>query len=322
MINRSNLEAACQELGFDRLAALPAGDIPPLLARWKADVEKRGGQGSLSVDPRQQQPWCRSVLLLSYPYFLFSQYPEDCAQISGYYFASQRAHAASGQLALRLQSLGIRAERAGLPIKPLAAACGLGTYGRNGVIVREEGLILLQAIAVDAPLDAPPLPPAFSSCGCMAGCESRAQCEALCPMGALRHGEVDVSRCLRNHMMRGTPLPDFLRNQMGMRLIGCDECTRPHNRKNVELPADYQELFHLEALLDPSSLNAHLPRIAQYLGENYANRNRLLAQAILAAANSPVPGRYRRHFEILKDHASPAVAQHALWALAAKQRTP
>jgi epoxyqueuosine reductase QueG len=110
--------------------------------------------------------------------------------------------------------------------KPLAAASGLGAYGRNGLIIARGagsacvlGVLCLPFRAVGAP---EPEPPALHEA--CAGCAS---CLEACPTGALGLGVgPDLSICIQAWASREGDIPAAVREGWGDRVYGCDACLR------------------------------------------------------------------------------------------------
>jgi len=149
------------------------------------------------------------------------------------------------------------------------------------------------------------------------GCGSCKRCMEKCPTGAITPEGFRRDKCLRNYMINGKPIPEDMRHYYGVHggayaVIGCDVCQRacPYNAA-----FKYQEgveIFSLTELLECN--DDTLKRFAELYGSNYAIKNRIIAQALLAAGNSgdvsliPV-------IEKLTKSLSPTVAEHARWAI-------
>lgn len=149
-------------------------------------------------------------------------------------------------------------------------------------------------------------------------CAACKRCMAACPTGAITENGFIKERCIRFHMMNGKPMPEDMRRHIGREngargVLGCDICQRvcPANAERETLRRQ-EDAFTLKELLfcDKNTL----ARFGALYGVNYAIRNRIIAQAALAAAN-------RKQTELigdvraLADSPSPAVAAHAAWAL-------
>ncbi len=120
-----------------------------------------------------------------------------------------------------------------IPEKPLLAASGVGSYGKNGLLI-VPGLgslfviagCLLPVRAVTEPFRPPCGEPGFLPCG---SCE---RCMAACPVGAIvEPGVVDPGRCLQGLAEKPILLASDVMERWGCRLYGCQDCQSacPHN---------------------------------------------------------------------------------------------
>lgn len=254
----------------------------------------------------------KSALLMATPLDVFSDWPEGYAEVSAYYFQSQRAHEAMRNVAETLRAKGVWVEtKHALRLKPLGQAAGLGLTGRNTLLRNNRwgSSFTMRALLTDVePQEGTLEGFAAHPCG-----ECR-RCVDACPTKALSLDKgFTRALCLRHHMMSGEVVPEAMRKAMGMRLLGCEICQRacPHNAGARAVPPD-AEPFALNTLL---RLNAEdLLRIARRIGSNEARKERLLAQTALVAGNS-VDGTYAEALEALLTHPREAVRVHARWAL-------
>ncbi len=298
------LSARC---GFSRAALLPAR----VLAEYRPNEEAvRHGIGN---DPFALLKGARSVLVVAMPFAFHTPWPTGSAEVSAYYFASQRAHMAIRRLCGELLALGVSADvRQELPLKLLGRDAGLGAIGRNSLLLHAKwgSCFTLRSLVTDLepPDEKPQAPPQAFPCG-----ECRA-CVKACPTGALDgSGNLDTALCLRARMLSGEVVPEALRAPMGVKLLGCEVCQRVCP-KNARIPSvsPQAEPFSLDRLLrgEKSDLDA----VALTIGPNQARKERIQAQAALAAGNS-LDRRHLPVLEALSHHARPAVAEHARWAI-------
>lgn len=246
-------------------------------------------------------------LITVYPY-LFSQTHSD-ARISSYYFASQRSYRLLCGLAQKLCDMGIPARRDdSVPLKPLALQAGLGVLGRNSLVIhpRFGSQIVLGCLLLDTDMEIPE-PQEIRRC------EDCGLCRSACPAGALdRFAEVDLSRCLRLRMLSGQPYPVQQRELLGNRLLGCDDCQLccPHNAGRTKPGSEAEPSLY--ALL--SGDKATFQKLKADIGPNTARKKRILAQALLCAAEKNDPGIRPLVTPYLND-ADETVREHAAWCL-------
>ena len=126
-------------------------------------------------------------------------------------------------LVAELESTGARAEALSddsrLVDRAVAVRTGIGWWGRSTmVLIPGSGpWVLLGSVATDALLDVDE--PMVRTCGtCTA-------CIPACPTGAiLDDGVLDVRLCLAHHLQSSGVIPEDLREAVGDRLYGCDDC--------------------------------------------------------------------------------------------------
>jgi len=303
---KEQLTALARELGF---AACAFASLTPVDQEGTLHPQA----ASLAGDARSLMPDAKCVMLCAMPYSPFRA-EKGQAHIDAYYIASNAAHGAVQLLARRIEeALPVRA-LASPPvfIKPLAVRSGLGEFGRSGLVsVGQYGTrVSLQVILLDADIETHDHAEKSLSSLC-ARCNA---CVNACPTGALDGtGRVDITRCLRAQP-EGAPYPESMRSRLGSSLLGCDICQRvcPGNEKMERMrEKSDQSAFALEELLACSSET--LARFGELYGRNYAIRNRIIAQALLAAGNSGNMA-YLPQIEALTASPSPLVREHAQWA--------
>jgi len=92
---------------------------------------------------------------------------------------------------------------------------------------------------------------------------------------------------MRTFMVNAVIPNDETARQMNGAFWGCDICQRicPMNRKDVTpMPNALKKLLKIDDFL--KSPEKHSKALAGYIGENYADKNRLLALCLSAAGNS------------------------------------
>jgi epoxyqueuosine reductase len=137
-------------------------------------------------------------------------------------------------------------------------------------------------------------------------------CEAACPTNALEGGVFHRERCLRNWQVSGQIYPVLVREKMGNRLIGCDECQRccPHNQmpegETHPIPVPLEEILN-----NPKAAAIELRK---YIGATITMFNRLLGGACIVAGCTGRSDLLPRLKELTVSP-SEAVATHARWAV-------
>ena len=253
-----------------------------------------------------------SVVIALWSYEAEARPAEDEAWIHPYYDASQRAYLAARAVVQATEGVQLRDD---IRIKPIFARLPGFSQGHNTLSYAEGcgSRFHVQIMAT-----AEPLPPTHTledaphplHCG-----ECR-RCVEACPTGAIREDGFHRERCLRNWMMSGKPVPLEAR-AMGNRLIGCDDCQRCCP-KNPEPMGEPRAPVLLRNLLEhPGDACAEL---RERIGANLSIPNRVLSQACLIAGStgrkdlSPL-------LEVLTNHPSETVREHASWALK-QMKTP
>lgn len=250
-----------------------------------------------------------SIILALWPYEAQRETTSEGAQIHPYYYASQKAYEAAAAIAKQCAEGGA-ALRDDIRVKPIFARLPGFTQGRNTLsYVEEYG----SRFHVQIMTTAGKLPPThhLQEQEHELHCGQCRRCIDACPTNALENGIFHRERCLRNWMMNGQPVPEQIRAKMGNMLIGCDICQRvcPHNTAPAGEPAD---AVALSKLLSLPKETAHSLR--PLIGANLSIPNRVLSQACLLAGCSGNPA-YLPQLEVLQKHPSPAVAEHAEWAV-------
>ncbi|MDR0897087.1 MAG: hypothetical protein LBN04_04450 [Oscillospiraceae bacterium] len=291
--------------GFARAVWLPAERLKGY------EPNREATRQGIVDDPRQLLSGARSVLVAAMPFAWFSPWPKGHAEVSAFYFLSQRAHKAIAEWAEALRAEGVSVDaRQLLPAKMLGKLAGFGTIGRNTLLRNDEwgSCFTLRTLVTDREPDAAIDPLPARDCG---DCRC---CVEACPTGALDgKGNLNTERCLRAHMMNGEVTPPDLRKPMGSRLLGCEICQRvcPHNARVPQI-APPCEPFRLAKLLN--GRRADLDAVGEAIGWNEARLQRVQAQSALIAGNSG-DASHREALQALRNHPRPAVSEHAAWAL-------
>ena len=315
-MNESELRALAERHGFARIALC----APEPFARWAgARAHAHRTAQHLSAEPLEIAPWARAICVAALPYPLYR--PRDGVSVAAYYVEYNAAHARGEEFVRELNARGVTALALEIPAKPAAERAGLGRYGKNGLIQIPGlgGCVMLRCIALGAGFEPAGTYPGGDDAA-PADCGACRRCIDACPSGALSEAGFDFTRCLRAHMMQGTPAPEAMRAPMGGRLLGCEECLRacPHNARALERalepPEALRRVLDIARVLDPDTRAEYMREYGALLGYNYAVTNRVLSQAVLVAANLGMT-ELRGLIEPLADSPSEAVREHARWAL-------
>lgn len=248
---------------------------------------------------------------------LLKSYAPCDGTVDAFYVAKNEAYAAVQQLMGKLEAENIKTWLlSNLSLKPIATRQNILARGRNTINYHAlfgskfcMELIGLDVVASGEDSHVPCATLDCAECG---------RCVQACPGGAITAEGFVKEKCIRFYMMSGKPMPEHLRPYIGAKggsyaVIGCDVCQRvcPGNRQAESGRRDAETGFSLEELLTCS--DDTLQRFGAMYGRNYAIRNRILAQAVLAAGNSGET-RYLPLIRQLKASPSALVREHAEWA--------
>ena len=173
----------------------------------------------------------------------------------------------------------------------------------------------MELLGLSAEVEAAPADPCYDQD--QLPCASCGKCAQACPGGAITSKGFIKERCIRYYMLSGKPMPEPLRPYIGIEngaraIVGCDICQRvcPANRQ-IEKQRTLEDDFTLADMLrcDQQTLS----KFAELYGRNYAIRNRIIAQALLAAGNTGDPA-YLEQIKPYLQSNSALVADHARWA--------
>lgn len=204
-----------------------------------------------------------------------------------------------------------------LPLKPMCRRLPAFGTGRNTLnyLPAIGSRFCLELLGFSEDVGATPMQPYAAE---TLPCAQCMRCAAACPTGAITARGFVRERCIRHHMLSGKPMPEEMRVLIGSEggargILGCDICQRvcPANAAVEKERVDTDE-FQLSELLACSSDT--LQRFAALYGRNYAIRNRILAQAVLAAYN--LEGScFANILRTLISSPSAPVVEHATWAM-------
>jgi epoxyqueuosine reductase len=200
--------------------------------------------------------------------------------------------------------------------KPLAAAAGLGWQGKHTNLVSRNlgSWLFLGAILTDA--DLPADSPEEDHCG---SCRA---CLDVCPTGAFPAPyQLDARRCVSYLTIEHAgPIPRALREPMGNRVYGCDDCLAVCPWNKFAVAAREAKLAAREDLLAPPL--ADLVRLDDagfrmlFAGSpvKRIGRDRFVRNVLVAIGNGGDSGFSDAVAGLLGD-AAPVVRGAAVWAL-------
>lgn len=323
---------AVYELGLDRLVAMGVCDAEPFTeVREELERRKQSGQAAsltftynrpeVSTDVRASFPWAERIVVGAVSYVPASGSPGERAPGRGRVarFATEDHYAplrsALSDIAAELTRRGRYAEVLvddnRLVDRAAAVRAGLGWWGKSTMVLapRFGPWILLGSVVTDARLQVSE--PMERTCGtCVA-------CIPACPTGAIvGPGVIDARLCLAAILQAPGPIPTELREAVGDRVYGCDDCLDacPPGERWLAAATEQKGRVSLTRLLtaDDDELLAefdhfYIPR----RDPDYLRRN-----ALVALGNTPGPGAEALIASYL-DHPSELLREHASWALAA-----
>jgi epoxyqueuosine reductase len=334
---RRLIERAAAESGFDAVGVVAPDAIPLAPARlagfvhagfhgsmdWLAETLHRRG------DPRVLWPEVRSIIMLAMNYgpdedpLAILGHPELGA-ISAYARNRDYHDVVKGRLKTVAQKLAsasgkevkVFVDTAPVMEKPLAEAAGLGWQGKHtNLVSRSRGSwLFLGSIFSAAELDRDT--PEADHCG---SCRA---CLDICPTDAFPAPyRLDARRCISYLTIENKgPIPRELREKIGNRIYGCDDCLAVCPWNKFARTATEAKLAARDDLRGPA--------LGELLGLDDAafrtlfagspvkriGRNRFLRNVLIAAGNSGRPELVPACLPLLDDP-SPLVRGAAVWAL-------
>ena len=251
-----------------------------------------------------------SLLLAIWPYEAEAMPGHGEAWIHPYYYSSQQAYRRADDIAKAYAQEGVL-WRDDVLVKPILARLEGFAQGRNTLSYTKEfgSRFHVQMLSTKEKL-VPTHHLQEEKHGLQCGDCHR--CEAACPTNALEGGIFHRERCLRNWQVSGQIYPENVRDKMGNRLIGCDECQRccPHNHAPegpiLPIPVTLEEILY-----SPKTAAIELRK---YIGATITMFNRVLGGACIVSGCTGRKDLLPRLIE-LTESPSEAVATHAKWAV-------
>jgi epoxyqueuosine reductase len=323
----TELSGIAEEAGA---AGVGFGSIEPFseARRHLDDMVESGRSGGLgftlrdpavSSDLASSFAWASSYVTAAHAYLPGAGTPSEEAPGTGRIarFATEDHYAPLRRLleemAARLRSAGYRAEVLcddnRLVDRAAAIRSGVGWSGKSSMVLMPGAgpWTLFGSVVTDAALAS--TPPMVRDCGT---CDA---CIPACPTGAIvAPGVLDARRCLAAVLQSPGAIPVELRDAVGDRVYGCDECLDvcpPGSRllERSDLHEGRIDLVAWIATADRPLRNRWRHFFVPRNQARYLRRN-----AIVALGNSGT----RQHVSILGGllgHPDPLLRSHAAWAL-------
>lgn len=276
------------------------------------------GDPERSTDIRRSFPWAESLLVAGYSYLPESGTPSPQEPNHGRVarFATED-HYRPLRVALSaavevLRTAGFRAELVvddnRLVDRAAAVRAGVGWWGKNSMVLSPASgpWMLLGSVVTDTVLE--PTPPMVRDCGTCSACLP------ACPTGALvAPGVLDARICLAHILQAPGWIPAHLRDSVGDRIYGCDDCLDacPPGGKLLQIaPVKPRlDLLGLLALDDEELLGRFDHFYVPRRRANYLRRNMLVA---LGNSGDARASRVLMEYLVCDD---PMLRAHAAWAL-------
>ncbi|MBG6117916.1 MULTISPECIES: tRNA epoxyqueuosine(34) reductase QueG [unclassified Sphingobium] len=334
----TRLKVQAASLGFAACAIAPADVAPQAgkrLGEWldaghHGDMlwmEERAGQRG---SPRGLWPDVRSVVMLGMSYapgrdpLALADVPDRArisvyAQGKDYHDVVKKGLKSLARWLVEQQpgALKVFVDTAPVMEKPLAQGAGLGWQGKHSNLVsRQHGSwLFLGAIYTEIALK--PDAPEVDHCG------SCTACQTACPTDAFPSPYVvDARRCISYLTIEHKgPIPHELREGIGNRIYGCDDCLAvcPWNKFADQAAANKAFVGRAElaapAIADLLALDdAAFREIFSGSPIKRIGRNRMVRNAAIAAGNSG-DARLLGRLQALLGDDDPVVAEAAAWAI-------
>lgn len=272
-----------------------------------------------SSDPGRSFPWARSIVVTAAAYLPAAGGPGAAAAGTGRIARFAEADhyepllAGLALLAAELEQSGHRSEivydDSRLVDRAVAVRSGIAWWGKSTMALA-PGVgpwMLIGSVVTDALLER--TSPMARDCGT---CDA---CIPACPTGAIMApGVLDARRCLAAVLQSPGPIPASLRQAVGDRWYGCDECLAacPPGGRLLATSTASRGRIGLRSVLAEADrpLRARYARF--YVPRNHARH--LRRNAIVAFGNAPDEGADLVLAGFL-GHPDPLLRLHAAWAL-------
>lgn len=317
---------------FEITSAEPFLDIEEIIEQRKAkgynaDMQFTYRNPKRSTHPEMTMPDCKTLVCIAVSY---EQKQAGQPEIPSARVAKYATSDAKDRMRNSLQAIHTQLLNHGYKSKMLyddnamvdraaAMRAGIGFYGKNSLIISREfgSTILLGSVLTNADLTITNHEKLEDS---ISGCGTCVKCIIKCPTNAiLPEGTIDANLCLSWVAQSPNDIPIELREALGDKVYGCDECQDicPHNKIQIRRTnkdssnAQFIELEQLLTLSDETILEiAHEWYIAKR-DPRYIRRNALVIAGNILPDDHPL-------WSIVKQYASgpdAMLAEHANWSL-------
>jgi epoxyqueuosine reductase len=272
----------------------------------------------IATDVRKTHPWTRRIVSIAHPYVpgsaeVAERTPETLgiarfAETDRYVALRRALDAVAGALEEAGYRTAVLADDSRLVDRAAAVRAGVGWWGKSTmVLVPGSGpWVLLGSVLTDAELAVDE--EMRRSCGtCVA-------CIPACPTGAIvAPGVLDANRCLAYWLQTPGVIPIELREAVGDRLYGCDDCLTacPPGLRALEQGLDLPIRPQIRDILGADD-RALLERYGHFFLPG--RRPRILRRNALIAAGNDRSIRLRNIVVGFLGHPDWLLRAHAAWA--------
>jgi epoxyqueuosine reductase len=330
------LRAIAGEHGIEHLGVAPAA----VLGRARQALHDRRDAGlaagmaftyrnpDRSTDPVRAVEGARSILVGARSYLTTEDDPPRPpgahARVARYAWVDHYAPLRAGlrAVARRLKAAKHRAvafaDDNAIVDREVAHLAGLGWFGKNAnLLLPGAGSWFVLGCVITTARYPTAIPVAD-------GCGSCRRCLDACPTGAIvAPGVIDANRCLAWVLQAPGPIPMRLREAVGDRIYGCDDCQEVcpptvrlgrRHRLAPTAPAEaWVDVLDLLDADDATLLDRHGRWYLSGRDPRWLRRNALV---VLGNSAEPDDPRVVRTLARYRQHEDPVLAEHARWASA------
>ncbi|MGI6140357.1 MAG: epoxyqueuosine reductase [Caldicoprobacterales bacterium] len=324
---KGKIKSKAAELGFSQVSIIPVQPLP----LWEEGIERCKTLDANSTDYWESRGLvsdfkavmedAKTIIAAAFPYQpkRNSNSPGQ-GFYSAHYEAYPKGRNAIAELGKLLTEKGYNiAIDPPVSAKQIAYISGLGRFGKNSLIHHHKlgSFLTLHTLLTNAEIR-----PDEIEIGEISDCGTCRLCIDACPMQAIaENGLVLASRCLRFYMLSPEIIPVEIRERIGNRIIGCDDCQIVCPRNNAviqqtDMAEAQQNIFDIRKLLSDAGkgLKKHMDLIGERIGRNYARSQRILSMAVIVAGNSCDDSYIPLLAETLH-HPHPPIRAHSAWAI-------